>query len=61
MDLHAEVGGVFNKVKNAEASEMRPSYGLAVRIRTPMAPVAFGGLDFSREKVRLRFGIGNVD
>jgi hypothetical protein len=61
MDLHAEVGGVFNKVKNAEASEMRPSYGLAVRIRTPMSPVAFGGLDFSREKVRLRFGIGNVD
>ena len=59
-DVHAEAATVAGCIENMRMDKLETSYGFAVRIRSPFAPLAWGGLDWGRESLRLRFGIGGV-
>jgi outer membrane protein assembly factor BamA len=61
MDLHTEAGSVMPKLADAQVSVFEASYGLAVRVRSPFAPLASAGVDWSRETIRFRFSLGGVE
>ena len=60
-DVHAEASTVTPRVGEVRIDDLETSYGFALRIRSPHAPLAWGGLDWGRERIRLRFGIGGVE
>lgn len=61
-DVHVEAGGVYTDLQHeATLASLETSYGVALRPRTDAAPLGFIGVDWCRETVRFRFGIGGVE
>lgn len=60
-DLHAEAGNVVGRLGDARLTDTHSSYGFALRVRDPFAPLGAVGVDWSRETVRFRFAIGGVE
>jgi hypothetical protein len=61
LDAHTEVGGVYADLVDLRASTLEHSYGLALRIRSVVAMLANVGVDWSAEKIRIRFSVGGVE
>jgi hypothetical protein len=62
LDLHAEAGSVVGDVWNdARLSDMKTSYGVALRPRLDSAVLGAIGVDWSDETVRFRFSVGGVE
>lgn len=62
LDLHVESGGVWGDLQHdARLADLETSYGVALRPRTALAPLASLGVEASREAVRFRFSIGGVE
>ncbi len=60
-DLHAECGTVNGRLEQARLDQAKTSFGYALRVRNSFAPLASFGVDWSREKLRLRFALGGVE
>jgi hypothetical protein len=60
-DMHAEAGGVFRNLKDADVGAFATCYGLALRPRTDAGPLATIGVDWSNESVRIRYTFGGVE
>jgi len=62
MNLHAESGGVYPDVwEDLSLDSWEHSWGLYLRARSASRPVASFGADFSREGIRIRYSVGDVD
>jgi hypothetical protein len=62
LDVHVEGGGVYRDLWNdARLNGLRGSYGAALRPRLKSAPLGSVGVDWSAEKVRIRYSIGGVE
>jgi hypothetical protein len=61
LDAHTEAGGVYADIADLRASTLEHSYGLALRIRSVAVMLADVGVDWSTEKVRIRFSLGGVE
>jgi hypothetical protein len=60
-DLHAEAGGVYPSLNDVKPSSFENSWGAALRPRTKTAPLGMIGVDWSYEKVRIRFAFGGLE
>jgi len=60
-DLHSEAGTVSPQLSDIRIDQLKHSFGVAVRVRAAWGPLAFGGLDWSSERLRWRFGFGAVE
>jgi len=60
-DVHAEAGTVVPRLEHARLNALDTSYGVSLRVRSPLAPLAAAGVEWSRETVRFRFAIGGVE
>jgi hypothetical protein len=60
-DLHAEAGTVAARLGDARLHDTKSSYGFALRLRDPFAPLASVGVDWSVETVRIRFALGGIE
>jgi hypothetical protein len=60
-DLHAEAGTVVRRLGDARLEDTQTSYGFAIRLRDPFAPLGSVGVDGSRETVRFRFALGGIE
>jgi len=62
LEFHAESGGVFPKLKDAQLSLFRESYGFSVRPRTPLRLLAAIGADWSPGVFSIRYKLfGGVE
>lgn len=62
IDLHSEWGAVYSEVwQDAKLNTLRESFGVSLRGRYDVVPVASIGLDFSREAVRVSFAVGGLE
>lgn len=60
-DIHAEAGGVFRNLRDAEIGALATCYGLALRPRMDSGPLATIGIDWSNEGMRIRYTFGGVE
>ncbi|HYM82091.1 MAG TPA: hypothetical protein VEY91_11870 [Candidatus Limnocylindria bacterium] len=61
-DLHTEVGGVYADVmEDPRLDDLETSYGVALRPRSKETVLGSIGVDWSREKVRIRYSLGGVE
>jgi hypothetical protein len=61
-DLHSEWGAVYPDVwRDAAWRTLKSSYGFTLRLRTDQRMIGALGLDGSREGVRIRYALGDVE
>lgn len=61
-DVHSEWGAVYSDVwREAALRTLKSSYGFTLRLRTDMRMIGAIGLDASREGVRVRYALGDVE
>jgi hypothetical protein len=62
IDVHAEAGGVYPDVwEDLKVDAMEHSWGIYLRGRSATRPVGYFGADVSREGIRIRYRLGNID
>ncbi|NOT33389.1 MAG: hypothetical protein HOP12_04375 [Candidatus Eisenbacteria bacterium] len=62
MDLHVESGGVFPDLNDSlRLDELEVSYGVLLRPRLKTAAIGAFGVEWSHEKVRIRYSLGMVE
>jgi hypothetical protein len=61
-DLHSEWGAVYPDVwRDAAWRTLKSSYGFTLRLRTDQRMIGAIGLDASREGVRVRYALGDIE
>jgi len=61
MDVHTELGSVYRDLwRDAKWSNLRNSYGFALRPRSDTAVLGAIGIDWSVERVRVLWSLGGA-